>query len=178
MIDHIFSNSMSPHNHAGIGPEHPYSHEIQFGSIIIFAIIWIMDTFVLHLGEEFKESIWIVFQAILFILLASLAYLLVNASHGKIFGEQSGKAVVDDGIYSYIRHPMYISIIVLLSAFFVLSLSFLSLLPLIGAILAFDRMMAFEEKELVRILGDSYQTYMKKVPRWFPRPSRFYGKKR
>jgi protein-S-isoprenylcysteine O-methyltransferase Ste14 len=169
---------MSSHNHAGIIPEHPYSHEIQLGSVIVFAITWILDTFALHLGEEFKESIWIVFQVVLFILLAGIAYLLVNASHGKIFGEQSGKAVVDDGIYFYIRHPMYISIIVLLSAFFVLSLSFLSLIPLIGAILAFDRMMAFEEKELVRILGDPYQTYMKKVPRWFPRPSRFYRKKR
>lgn len=169
---------MSPHDHVGIGPEHPYSHEIQIGSVIIFAITWIFDTFVFHLGEELKESIWIGFQVVIFCLLAIIAYILINSSHNKIFGDQSEDSVVKTGIYSYIRHPMYISIIVLLSAFFVLSLSFLSLIPLIGATIAFDRMMAFEERELVKILGEQYQAYMIEVPRWIPRPSRLYGKKR
>ncbi len=169
---------MSSHDYAGIGPEHPYSHEIQVGSSIAFAVFWVIDTFVLHLGEEFIKTIWIGFRVTIFILLVLLAYILMNSSHSKIFGNQGEKLIVDSGIYSYIRHPMYISIIVLFLAFFMLSFSFLSLIPLIGAIFAFDRMMAFEERELVKILGESYQSYVNKVPRWFPRPSRFYSKEK
>ncbi|MHA2052234.1 MAG: hypothetical protein ACXAB2_16350 [Candidatus Hodarchaeales archaeon] len=59
---YIFSNNMPSHDQAGIGSEHPYSHEIQLRSIIIFAFTWSVGTFILQLGEDLKQSIWFGFR--------------------------------------------------------------------------------------------------------------------
>jgi protein-S-isoprenylcysteine O-methyltransferase Ste14 len=50
-------------------------------------------------------------------------------------------------------------------------MSFLSFIPWIIAVFFFNRMVIFEENELINILGDEYRNYMKRVPRWIPRPS-------
>ncbi|MHA2174428.1 MAG: hypothetical protein ACXACP_05290 [Candidatus Hodarchaeales archaeon] len=73
---------MPSHDQAGIGSEHPYSHEIQLGSIIIFAFIWSVDTFILQLGEDLKQSIWFGFPTILYILLRIIVYMQVKTVEG------------------------------------------------------------------------------------------------
>jgi protein-S-isoprenylcysteine O-methyltransferase Ste14 len=159
------------HNHKpGIGYEHPNSHQIQIGSVIAFFLVWLLDTFIIQFALEIRNLIPIAFRLILFVLFVIVSYLLFNFSHQKIFLPSDQKSqLVTDGAYSYIRHPMYLSIIVLLLAFFLSSFSFLSLLPLFVAIFFFNKMMTFEETELLNILGIEYQNYMSQVPRWIPR---------
>ena len=164
---------MNPHNHSVIGKEHPYSHQIQIGSVIGFFLILILDFFFIRfLTQEVEDIIPLYFRVPLFLFLVIYAFILVNYSHNKIFSKSNESPhLVSSGVYSYTRHPMYLSILVLLLSFLVLSLSFLSFIPWIIAVFLFNRMVIFEENELINILGDEYRNYMKRVPRWIPRPS-------
>ena len=161
---------MSVKHKPGIGYEHPYSHHIQIGSIVVFFIVWFFDTFLIEFALDIRNLIPFIIRLILFVIVAIVSYLLINSSHKKIFLPSDQKLrLVTDGVYSYVRHPMYLSIIVLLFAFSLLSISFLSLVSWVIAVILFDRMMMFEEAELLKILGNEYQNYMNQVPRWIPR---------
>lgn len=78
--------------------------------------------------------------------------------------------LIIDGPFRYIRHPHYLSILVL---GFGLALFSNSLLALIVAIIAVPIMIASvidEEKELIRRYGEEYKRYLEKVPyRFIPK---------
>ena len=161
------------HNHKpGIGLEHPYSHQIQIGSVVAFFLIWLVDSFFIQFALEIRNLVPLALRLILFVLGIIITYLLFNYSHEKIFlppGQKSELAT--DGAYSYVRHPMYLSVLMLLLSYYFLSLSFFALIIWIVAAFFFDRMMIFEEAELLKALGTEYQEYMNQVPRWIPRLS-------
>jgi protein-S-isoprenylcysteine O-methyltransferase Ste14 len=72
--------------------------------------------------------------------------------------------LVIDGIFRYIRHPHYTSLLII---GFGLALFFYSVFALIVAIVAVPIMIwsiIDEEKLLIRQYGDEYKKYMKKVP--------------
>jgi len=161
---------MSTQHKPGIGYEHPYSHHIQIGSIVVFFLVWLIDTFLLEFALDIRNLIPFIIRLILFVIVCIVSYLLIKSSHKKIFLPSDKKSqLVTDGVYSYVRHPMYLSIIVLFFAFILLSISFLSLISWVIAVVLFDRMMKFEEAELLKILGNEYQNYMNQVHRWIPR---------
>jgi len=163
---------MSSKHKPGIGYEHPYSHHIQIGSVVVFFLVWLLDTFLIKFALDMRNLIPVIIRLILFVFIAIVSYLLINSSHKKIFLPSDQKSqLVTGGVYSYVRHPMYLSIIVLLLAFSVLSISFLSIVSWVITVFLFNSMLKFEEAELLKILGGEYQNYMNQVPRWIPRIS-------
>jgi protein-S-isoprenylcysteine O-methyltransferase Ste14 len=62
-----------------------------------------------------------------------------------------------------------------LLGFFFTTLSFLSLLMWVGLFLFYDRMATYEERDLIRILGEQYLNYQKRVSKWFIRIRRGKG---
>jgi protein-S-isoprenylcysteine O-methyltransferase Ste14 len=165
---------MSDKHKPGIGYEHPNSHQIQIGSIVTFFIIWLLDSFLIQFALDVRNIVPLALRVILFIIGLIVSYLLFNYSHEKIFLPPGQKSqLVTDGAYSYVRHPMYISVLVLLLSFYFISLSFLALIVWLIAVFFFDRMMIFEEAELLKALGTEYREYMNQVSRWIPRVSSF-----
>jgi protein-S-isoprenylcysteine O-methyltransferase Ste14 len=72
--------------------------------------------------------------------------------------------LITDGIFCYIRHPHYTSLLIV---GFGLALFFYSLVALFIAIVAIPIMIwsvIDEEKHLIRQYGEAYKKYMKKVP--------------
>ena len=170
----IQGETMSDKHKPGIGYEHPNSHQIQIGSIVTFFIIWLLDSFLIQFALDVRNIIPLALRVILFIIGLIVSYLLFKYSHEKIFLPPGQKSqLVTDGAYSYVRHPMYISILVLLLSFYFISLSFLALIVWFIAVFFFNRMMIFEEAELLKALGTEYREYMNQVSRWIPRVSSF-----
>ena len=117
---------MTDRHKPGIGYEHPYSHHIQLGSVIAFILVWIFDSFFFQFALDVRNLVPLPFRLIFFVISLLVAYLLFNYSHEKIFSpSDQGSRLVTDGAYSYVRHPMYLSVLVLLLAFYFSSLSFL-----------------------------------------------------
>lgn len=77
--------------------------------------------------------------------------------------------LITDGIYRYIRHPMYLGFLLL---FFGFSLSFqsliLTLLIVTGLFAVFRRRMDMEERLLGSLFGKEYESYVKRTRRLIP----------
>ncbi len=80
---------------------------------------------------------------------------------------------VVEGPYRWVRNPMYIGALVLLTGFGLWHRSAAILLMMIVMAVAFHAFVVFlEEPGLVRRFGSRYEAYRAAVPRWIPRRPR------
>ena len=158
---------------AGLGSEHPYCDTIQFAMIILFFAVWSIDISshlifgVSTIIIEILSFPLLVFPAILVL---GLGIYLVAKSHETIFGESGLQpCLVDSGVYSKVRHPMYLGTLMLCLGFLFIIPSLLSLGIWVIFFLFFDKMATYEEKDLTKKLGDQYIKYKKRVGKWLPK---------
>ncbi len=80
------------------------------------------------------------------------------------------KELVVSGLYRYVRNPMYLGVLIMLTGHF-LWLGFWSLLAytvfFFAAFHAF--VVNYEERTLRKTFGKAYEEYLRRVPRWIPR---------
>lgn len=77
-------------------------------------------------------------------------------------------ALVTTGIYRYIRHPLYSSLLLLTWGIYFKNLSMLSLLLAILATIFLLLTSRADEKECIRFFGADYRTYMQHTKRFIP----------
>jgi protein-S-isoprenylcysteine O-methyltransferase Ste14 len=76
--------------------------------------------------------------------------------------------LVDTGIYKYIRHPLYSSLIFLTWGIFLKNPSLgLLVIALLSTISLYSTAL-FDEKECITFFGDNYKNYMKRSTRFVP----------
>ncbi|MCK5573513.1 MAG: isoprenylcysteine carboxylmethyltransferase family protein, partial [Bacteroidetes bacterium] len=73
------------------------------------------------------------------------------------------------GVFSVVRHPIYLSAILFYVALLVASLSILAFVIWIVTVLFYITISRHEEKLLTERFGKDYENYMKEVPMLFPR---------
>lgn len=73
------------------------------------------------------------------------------------------------GIYSQIRHPLYLGLVLIFSGYFLVSGTVGAVIHLACLITYLPFGIYFEEKNLVAEFGESYRSYQKEVPAFFPR---------
>ena len=114
--------------------------------------------FLLYLG-------WITFALSMIIgMLARMAFQAKGkAQEGDSWIKTS--VVVDSGIYSVVRHPMYLSFILLFISLILISQHWLSLIFGIITTIYFYLSMRKEEQSSINKFGDAYTEYMQRVPR-------------
>ncbi len=77
-------------------------------------------------------------------------------------------ALVTTGIYRYIRHPLYSSLLLLAWGVFFKAPDWLGGLCALGATLCLVATAQADESECIRFFGSSYQAYMKHTKRFVP----------
>ena len=160
---------MSPHHH-GIAEEHPRSHPIQFWSAVLVLIVWALDSFYFNFFEEFTRPVPTPIRLLLFTAFLITGLYLIRSSHGEVFGVLEPQSTVTTGPYAFVRHPMYLGTLLILTSPVLLAMSIISLIPLLAAFFLYNMLAAYEERELERVLGANYKDYKKRVPRWIPNP--------
>ena len=93
--------------------------------------------------------------------------LLVRKSEVVVFSNAEGK-VIDTGVYGKVRHPMYLGSLLILLGFTIATISILSFIVWVVFFAFLDRMATYEEKYLIRLLGQQYGDYKRKVHKWIP----------
>ena len=139
--------------------------ERQFHSRI-FAVCAILILFVSHPSES---NIW------LSQLMLWLGYtLVIIGTFGRVYcsafiGGKKNDVVVRDGPFSVVRNPLYVFSFIALVGVGLESQMFIVLLMLAGAFaLYYPKVVAKEEAFLKHKFGESYEIYVKEVPRWIP----------
>jgi protein-S-isoprenylcysteine O-methyltransferase Ste14 len=164
----------NPKKKAGAGLEHPLCDSIQLVMLILFFAVWGIDSvsyFLFRVSTVIAESVSLPFLLAPAVLSLFFGVYLLLKSHEKAFGETIGQPrLIETGVYSWVRHPMYLGTLMFCLTFVFTVLSILSLGVWIIFLAIYDRMATFEERDLIRILGEKYIAYQRRVPKWCPRP--------
>ena len=159
---------MGHHKHLE-GDEAPHSHLYQLLSGVTFTTVWILDSFVFEFSTFLSTHIHGLALLFLALPVFLLALYLIKSAEKSLFGSGEQSGVIQAGILSHVRHPLYLGVLLIYLACFISTLSLLALLALIPVFLVHNMMVNFEESDLIRIYGDDYLEYRKKVPKWIPR---------
>ena len=160
----------------GLGAEFPSCDSIQLGMIILFFIVWGVDSlssFISSYSTVLRDSTLLPLRFFLAIVSIGFSLYLIAKSHQVVFSEaHDPPRLIDSGVYSWVRHPMYLGILLFCLGFFFANPSLLSLGVWLAFFILYDKMTTYEENDLMRILGEEYIAYRKRVPKWFPKLGR------
>jgi len=99
---------------------------------------------------------------------ALAAFILFNrhGKHGKNF--ENTTQLVTTGLYKYVRHPMYASLLFLGWGMFLKDISLISVIMVIIISLALFLTCKVEEGEMQKKFGEEYRNYIKVTKMWIP----------
>jgi protein-S-isoprenylcysteine O-methyltransferase Ste14 len=89
-------------------------------------------------------------------------------SDDTLLGLEKTTKLVTSGVYGYIRHPMYSSLLFLGSGIFLKTPSFLGLAILLLVIVSLGLTAKVEEVEDIKFFGETYQVYKNRTKRFIP----------
>jgi protein-S-isoprenylcysteine O-methyltransferase Ste14 len=154
---------MSDHEHERLGEEHPRSDQIQLMMFIVLLGVWITDSFIIKLYTI--SQIPLIIRLSTSIAIAGVGVIFVQKSH-KLVIEADEPKLVDWGVYSITRHPMYLGVMLFELGIVTTTLSTLSLIIWIVISIIYNQLAAYEENSLNDVLEDEYKQYQKRVKRW------------
>ena len=153
----------------GLGAEHPLNDTVQSVFLIVYLVVWGLDSFVFHLSTVLDEVVPVFIRFPLGLLSIAVGTYLALKSEAIVFGRDVGdRKLITTGVYAYVRHPMYLGLLLVLLGWSLTTLSLLSLLVWAGLFIFLDRMATYEERDLCRIAGEQYLDYQKRVVKRIP----------
>jgi len=87
-----------------------------------------------------------------------------------VSGVRMDTVLVTAGPYGLIRHPIYFGAFVFLVAQALIAANLILLLPTLALVTLLYMQLPEEERVLIQRFGDDYREYMKRTPRFIPRP--------
>ncbi len=152
--------------------EHPYGDLGQLILLILFLLVWVMDSFVLHYSTFPAAYIPLALRLFTAGLLLAAALLLISFGHEVISRGRHGHlptALVTAGAFRYVRHPLYLGCLLVYLALAVATASLLSLALLAVIVPFYNFIAAYEEDLLEKMFGDGYRIYKQHTGKWLPR---------
>lgn len=159
-------NSHKDNNLAG---EHKITDVGQIILFIIFVLTIIVDKFMFKFSFRTIGSLPYLISIPIFVLLFMAGSYFIIQSHGVVFGKGNKESrLIQEGVFSMVRHPMYFGSILLFLSFVVFSYSILSFLVWLVICLFYYFISKYEEQLLIKQFGDVFREYRKKVPMFIP----------
>jgi len=135
----------------------------------LFAATWITDTFSFQyttfLNQYVPLGVRIPFGVVLLVLSGYLA----RTGLSIVFGEErETPGVIRKSVFNVVRHPVYLSEILLYLGLLMLSISLAAAVVWIIAIGFLHYISRYEERLLLARFGEEYELYMREVSMWIP----------
>lgn len=157
------------HRKSTLGSEHPCCDSIQLAMLILYFAVWIIDSlsyFIFRISTVLIEITSFPLLLLPTVLALSLGIYLTWSSHEAVFGRTRTPGLINSGVYSWVRHPMYLGILITCLGFFFIMPSLLSLGVWVAFFIFYDKMATYEERDLIRTIGEEYVDYQKRVSKW------------
>ena len=160
---------MAHRNRDNLAGEH-YTGDIgQLTLFILFMGVWLSDMF-LEYSSFLNEYVPVAVKLPIGIILLVASGYLAKTGLSIVFGKKvQSQGVIRKGVFNFVRHPIYLSEIILYLGLLVLHTSLVAVFIWIIAILFLHYISRYEEKLLLAKYGNEYEQYMREVPMWFPR---------
>jgi protein-S-isoprenylcysteine O-methyltransferase Ste14 len=164
------SRRHNEHNESLTG-EHRLGDAGQIVFALLFLAAWSADTFVFHVSTFLNATVPALLRIPAGIALLALSGYLSLTGLAIVFGEKREEPeVIRKSVFGRVRHPIYLGELLLYAALLMFSLSLAAAAIALIAFLFLHFISRHEEKLLLRRFGGEYETYMREVPMWFPRP--------
>ena len=143
-------------------------HLIRYSSLVIITLSFLHPVSYLFIAFH---SLYTLYMGMAISAIATVLFISAKVSLGKnyspCYDSYIPNDIIQNGLYKYIRHPIYLSNLILLSGVFISCGSFLMLIN-IGVLFIYYVISAFiEEKALIRSYP-KYQTYQNQTSMFIP----------
>lgn len=150
--------------------EHAVSDAGQIVLACLFAATWITDTFFFQYSTFLNQYVPLGVKIPFGVVLLVLSGYLAKTGLSIVFGEKRKKpGVIRKSVFNIVRHPVYLSEILLYLGLLMLSISLAAAMVWIIAIGFLHYISRYEERLLLVRFGKEYELYMREVPMWIPR---------
>ncbi len=157
-------------NREDLAGEHPLGDMGQIILFFIFLAVWVTDSFFFHYSDFLSQYIPLFVRIAVGVIVLTVSAYFVVASHKTVFGTKRDKpTVLREGVFKVVRHPMYLSAILLYLGLLCFTLSISAVIVWLIAIVFYCFIASYEEKLLLEKFGDVYREYQSHVPMWVPR---------
>ena len=148
----------------------------DMGQIILFLMflaVWIMDTFFLRYSVVATSRSFLFIRIPIAIVILCIAGYLAKSGLEIVFGHvRDEPRVIREGVFSLVRHPIYLGAILLYLGLLVFSPSMFAAMIWTIIIAFYYYISRYEEKLLIEKFGNDYKEYMREVPMLIPRLKR------
>ncbi|MFW9795303.1 MAG: methyltransferase family protein [Candidatus Thorarchaeota archaeon] len=158
---------MSEYIHEHLTGEKPGGHRNQIILMVIFFIVWIIDSFALRL----TTFLWSFTYFWIFIgfggLLIIAAIYFINASHKELF-DMKVDELATTGVFARVRHPMYLGSHLIYLGLAISTFSLASIVLWVAIFAFYDSLANYEENKLEERFGEEFLEYRNSVRKWIP----------
>ncbi|MCM8567986.1 isoprenylcysteine carboxylmethyltransferase family protein [Gramella jeungdoensis] len=143
----------------------------DFILVALQAILFVLYIFDLHILDLSFPSIAknvALILSIFGVLIFMVAILQLNKNLSPFPSPRKNSQLVKNGLYKYVRHPIYSGILIALTGFAIYTSSGYRVMLTIVLYILFDIKSNYEEKLLTKRYKD-YKEYRRKTGRFFPR---------
>jgi len=149
-------------------------HAIGDAGQIVFALtffgVWIADSFFLKYTTQFNDIVLALVRKPIGIVLLCLSAYCAWSGLRIVFGEvRVSPSVIRKGVFGVVRHPIYLSEVLLYLGLLMLNMSLAAGAVWLGATAFLYYLSRYEERLLLKRFGDDYSSYMCDVGMWVPR---------
>lgn len=158
------------HHHEDLTGEYFAGDAGQVILALLFAVVWVADSFFLEYTTFLNQYVPPVIRISFGVLFLALSGWLAKTGLSIVFGEKREKSVViRKSVFNIVRHPIYLSEILLYLGLLILNISLAAAIVWIIGIVFLHYISRYEESLLLARFGKEYEQYMKEVPMWIPR---------
>ena len=149
--------------------EHALSDGGQLFFFFLFGVVWVVDTFFLKYTTSLNQYIPLIIRIVVGAVFLFLSGYLANKGLSTVFGKgQKNTTVIRKGVFSVVRHPIYLSEIVLYLGLLIISVSLAAAFVWLLTIGFLHYISRHEERLLLARFGKDYEQYIREVPMWIP----------
>lgn len=157
-------------NRDDLAGEHPFGDMGQLILFVVFLVVWVSDSFVLHISVFLGRYVSLLLRIPVGVAFIGAAAYLAREGVRIVFGEvRADPSVITAGVFGRIRHPVYLGCILFYVGLVVFTLSVLSAIICAIIIVFYHYISKHEERLLLDRFGKDYEQYMRSVPMWIPR---------
>ena len=149
--------------------EHPFGDSGQLVLLVLFLLIWVVDSFFLRISTFLSDDISLLTRLVILSLALIASVYLIRAGHAVVIYGQHPSGVVSTGAFQYVRHPLYLGSIMFYLGLAVSTASLFSLVLVLLIFIFYNFIASYEEKLLEDRFHEEYRNYKIKTGKWVPR---------
>jgi protein-S-isoprenylcysteine O-methyltransferase Ste14 len=149
--------------------EHPYGDTGQLILLGLFLLLWVGDSFFLHLSTLLADYLPRYIRLTFLFCSLALAAFLFKSGHVVVSQARRPSGLVSTGAFRYVRHPLYLGCILFYLGLALGTFSLFSLVLWVAICIFYNYLASYEEKILSAKFGESYKIYQGRTGKWVPR---------